>query len=474
MSDPNAALTAAGFRAGLDACIRCGLCLPACPTYEVSRTEMEGPRGRIALMRAAADGRVGVGGAFREHLDSCLGCRSCETACPSGVGYGDLLEQAREATLSERPRSRTEDFARWLGLRQLLPHRRRLRLLATLARAARATGLIRLAEMDAAPDWLRRPVALLPAFDGERGEPSTDRPAPAIGEQRGTVALFRGCVQDAFLPAVNAATVRVLQRNGYEVHFPAGETCCGAAALHMGEKELARELARHNLEAFESSGERPPGGGRTQRPPGGGRTQRPPGGGQAIRPPGGGQAIHYDAIVSNAGGCGAMLKEYPRLLAEVGRRTRAFAGKVYDVSEFLADRLHVPPDTAIAGRATYADSCHLRHAQKVASAPRELLRRIPGLEVVELARPDFCCGSAGVYNLLRPDDADRVLEVKMEDVRATGADLIVTTNPGCQLQLAAGVRRAGLNARVVHLVELLDRAYGRPGGAQTEPGAPAQ
>ncbi len=169
-----------------------------------------------------------------------------------------------------------------------------------------------------------------------------------------------------------------------------------------------------------------------------------------------------------------MLKEYPRLLAEVGRRTRAFAGKVYDVSEFLADRLHVPPDTAIAGRATYADSCHLRHAQKVASAPRELLRRIPGLEVVELARPDFCCGSAGVYNLLRPDDADRVLEVKMEDVRATGADLIVTTNPGCQLQLAAGVRRAGLNARVVHLVELLDRAYGRPGGAQTEPGAPAQ
>ncbi len=424
LSNPSIALASPDFRAGLDTCIRCGLCLPSCPTYEVSRTEMEGPRGRIALMRAAADGRVGAGGALREHLGSCLGCRSCETACPSGVRYGALLGQAREAIEAERPKSGAERFARWLCLRQLLPRRGRLRMLAGLTRAARALGLPRLARMG--PGWLRRAVALLPPAAGERLEGRGVR--ADVPERRGTVAFFRGCVQDAFLPSVNAATVRVLERNGYEVHSLESETCCGAAALHLGEVELARELARRNLDAFDPE--------------------------------------RYDAIVSNAGGCGAMLKGYPRLLAHGAGgdawdpRAEPFAAKVRDVSELLAENLGAPPNVAVSGRATYVDSCHLRHAQKITAAPRELLRRIPGLELVELSRPDFCCGSAGVYNLLRPDDAGRVLDVKMEDVRATGAGLIVTTNPGCQLQLAAGVRRAGLDARVVHLVELLDLAYG--------------
>ncbi len=438
MSDPRSVLSSPDFRARLDECIRCGLCLPACPTYEVARTEMEAPRGRIALMRAAADGRVDAGGAFREHLDSCLGCRSCETACPSGVRYGALLERAREAIEAERPRSRFERFARWLALRQLLPHRRRLRALASLARAAQALGLIGLARKELLPvtpkggkrNLLRRAVALAPPLDG--GRPADRRPAPALGEKRGTVALFRGCVQDAFLGRVNAATVRVLQRNGFEVHFPAGETCCGAAALHLGETELARELARRNVEAFDA-GDCHPEGGRAE----------------------------YLALVSNAGGCGALLKEYPRLLegvaeSEAGR----FAAKVRDAGEFLAENLHVAPDAVVAGRATYADSCHLRHAQGVAAAPRELLARVPGLELVELERPEHCCGSAGVYNLVRPEDADRVLDLKMKDVAATGAGVVVVTNPGCQLQLEAGVRRAGLDAEVLHLMELLDRAYG--------------
>ncbi len=424
MSAPSNVLKSAGFRAGLDACIRCGLCLPACPTYEVSRTEMEGPRGRLTLMRAAADGRVGVGGAFREHLDSCLGCRSCETACPSGVRYGSLLEQAREAIEAERPKSRLERFMRWLCLRQLLPHRGRLRMLARLARVARVLGLNRLARSTLAPGWLRRATALLPPADTE---PAGTRRAPTPDTRRGKVALFRGCVQDAFLPSVNAATIRLLERAGYEVDVLEGETCCGAAALHLGETELARELARRNLEAFDPN--------------------------------------QYDAIVSNAGGCGAMLKEYSHLLAygddgdAWDPRAEPFAHKVRDVSELLADHLPVPPGGATSRRVTYVDSCHLRHGQKVAAAPRELLRRIPGLTFVEQPRPDFCCGSAGVYNLLRPDDADRVLDVKMTDVGATGAEVIVTTNPGCQLQMAAGVRRAGLEARVMHLVELLDQAY---------------
>ncbi len=419
MTTPISPLANADFRARLDACIRCGLCLPACPTYEVARTEMEGPRGRVALMRAAADGRIGAGGAFREHLDSCLGCRSCETACPSGVRYGSLLEVAREAIERERPKSTLERLARWLTLRQLLPHPRRLRALATMARAAGALGLIRLAATTSA--GARRLAELLPAAPGERRDGR--RPAPARGEKLGAVALFRGCVQDAFLPGVNAATVRVLQRNGYEVRFVADETCCGAAAAHLGETELARELARRNADAFacETAG----------------------------------------AVVSNAGGCGAMLKQYPELLAEVGGKATAFAGKVRDASELLADGLRAPA-VAIEARVAYVDSCHLRHAQKVTSQPRELLRQIPGLELVELERPDFCCGSAGVYNLTRPDEADRMLDLKMAEVRASSAEIVVASNPGCQLQLAAGVRRAGLDVEVLHLMELLDRAYGGP------------
>ena len=420
-------LGSSGFREQLDQCVQCGLCLPACPTYEVFRTEMEAPRGRIALMSAAADGRIGLDGAFRRHIDLCLGCRSCETACPSGVRYGSLLEQAREAIEAQRVKSSFERLARWLALRQLLPHRRRLRWLARALRVVQALGGTRLAgKLSFLPTWVRRSAALLPALGKIR---RTDRrPAPALGAERGTVALFRGCVQDAFLGGVNAATVRVLQRNGYEVHFPAGQTCCGAAALHLGETGIARELARRNVRAFDSGS--------------------------------------YDAVVTNAGGCGALLREYAELLGADSAPTRRFVARVQDVSELLAGRLVVPEGTAPEGtvptRATYVDSCHLRHAQRVVDAPRDLLRQVPGLELVELQRPDFCCGSAGVYNLTQPEAAERVLDLKMEDVRATGARMIVTTNPGCQMQLAYGVARDGLDAEVLHLMELLDRAYGPP------------
>lgn len=412
-------------RERLSQCIHCGLCLPACPTYEVFRTEMDGPRGRIALMRAVAEGRIGIEGAFEEHIDRCLGCRACETACPSGVEYGALLDSAQETLAVQRTPSMPARLGRWLALRQALPHRRRLRRLSLLLRSLEVLGVMRLESVAWLPAPWRRMIALWPRGQSNTAVGEDRGPAPAFGEKRGTVAFFRGCVQDALFPQVNAATVRVLQRNGFEVHFPPGQTCCGAAAHHLGEGDLARDLARRNIAAFASG--------------------------------------TYDAILNNAGGCGAQLKSIEGLVAdepEMAAAAHAFAAKVRDVCEFLAENLHTPPMERVGVRATYADSCHLRHAQGVVSAPRALLGRIPGLELVELERADACCGSAGVYNILHPDTADQVLDAKLADVDGTGANVVVTTNTGCQLQYLYGMRKAGLEMRVAHVVELLDQAYG--------------
>ena len=247
------------------------------------------------------------------------------------------------------------------------------------------------------------------------------------------MAFFHGCVQDAFLASVNAATIRVLQRNGYQVHFPMRQTCCGAAQLHLGEEALARDLARQNIDAFEPSPVH-----------------------------GGGQGGDYDAIVSNAGGCGAVLQEYARLLQDdpgYAEKATRFATKHKDISEFLVEHLNVLPRGKVNVRATYVDSCHLRNVQKVIRQPRELLRTIPGLELVELKQPDRCCGSAGVYNIVQAETANAPLDAKMADIEAIGVNTIVTTNTGCYLQLLNDVRRKKLNARVVHLVELLDQSY---------------
>lgn len=407
----------------LDQCIHCGLCLPACPTYAISRTEMEGPRGRIALMRAAAEGEIGVGGAFQTHLELCLGCRACETACPSGVQYGTLFEAARQSIEADRKPSAMERLGRWLSLRQILPYRGRLRGLARLLRLAQGLSLFRLAaRLNFLPSRWRMMAGLLPPLS--LNFPDYSRPAPAIGVKRGKVAFFPGCVQDAFLAGVNAATVRVLQRNGYEVHFPEQFTCCGAAALHLGEAELARHLARQNIEAIDPDG--------------------------------------VEAIINNAGGCGATLKEYGHLLQDdptYAGKAQQVVAKVQDISEFLAGHLHEPPTGRIEARVTYADSCHLRHGQRVVAHPRRLLQQIPGLTLVELRQPDRCCGSAGVYNILQSDSADQILAAKLDDIRQSGAAIVATTNPGCQMQLLYGVKKAGLQVEVVHLVELLERAY---------------
>ncbi|MEZ4866816.1 MAG: heterodisulfide reductase-related iron-sulfur binding cluster [Caldilineaceae bacterium] len=416
-------LTSPEVRSLLNQCVHCGLCLPACPTYAIYHTEMDGPRGRIQLIQAAADGRIDTSGAFQEHIELCLGCRACETACPSGVHYGLLFETARAAIAEQQPQSGGERLLRRLTLHQLLPYRRRLRLMARLLRLYQGLGLSTLVRKGKfLPQGLQAMEALLPPLSGTNVD---DRqPAPAMGEKRGDVALLLGCVQDALLGHVNAATVRVLQRNGYEVHFPAGQSCCGAAPLHVGEGELARTLARRNIDAF-------------------------------------GQ-LNYMAIINNAGGCGATLKEYAHLLADdptYAEKARAFVAKVQDISEFLAAYLHTPPTGAVNKRVTYVDSCHLRHGQRVVREPRQLLNAIPGLMLVELQRPDLCCGSAGVYNITQAETANQVLDTKLADIQQTEAEIIVTSNTGCHMQMLYGARKAGLNAEVVHLVELLDRSY---------------
>ncbi len=356
------ALAGDEIRGLMSQCIHCGLCLPACPTYSVFHTEMDSPRGRIALIAAAADGRIDLDGAFQEHLELCLGCRACETACPSGVQYGALYEAARTAIEDNRTETgkigNVERSIRWLALRQLMPHSGRLRLLARSMWLYQASGLQRVMRgMKLLPTGLANMETLLPPVPDEY--PDYSQPAPAVGEKRGTVAMLYGCVQDAFLAGVNAATVRVLQRNGYEVHFPPLQTCCGAAQLHVGEHKLAQELAKRNIDACREG--------------------------------------EYVAIISNAGGCGAILKQYDHLLADdplYGPWAKEFVDKLQDISQFLADHLHNPPTGALPQRVTYVESCHLRHAQKVVRQPRQLLNAIPGLELVELQQPEMCCGSA--------------------------------------------------------------------------------
>lgn len=413
------------YQSLLTQCVHCGLCLPACPTYRIFHTEMDGPRGRIQLMTAAAEGRIELGGAFQEHLDLCLGCRACETACPSGVQYGLLLEGARQAIAEEEPQSRSERLIRWVALHQLLPRQERLRLMARGLWIVQKLGIDALAKrLGLIPKALEGMAELLPPL--KLNQVAMDRPAPALGEKRGDVALLYGCIQDAFLSGVNAATVRVLQRNGYEVHFPHGQSCCGAAGLHMGEVEEAKRLARRNIDACSDR--------------------------------------DYVAIISNAGGCGATLKEYAHLLHDdpaYAQKAEDFVAKLNDISEFLADHLHVLPQNPINQRVTYVESCHLRHGQKVIQQPRTLLKQIPGLTFVELQFPDRCCGSAGVYNITQPETANQVLDAKLADVQQTGAEIVVTSNTGCHMQMIYGVRKAGLKASVVHLVELLDEAYGR-------------
>lgn len=418
------------YRAELQRCIHCGLCLQACPTYMLLGHEADSPRGRLRLLQAADQGLIDItrhGPSFHRHLDLCLECRACEIECPSGVQYGTLLETARQTLPAAARPGMAHRFLKWFGLRNALPFPGRLRLLARLLWIYQVAGLQYLIRrLRLLPARLAAMEELLPHLGWNTGW--RKRQWPAMGNPRGRVAFFTGCVQDAFLPEVNRATVQFLQRLGFEVHVPAGQTCCGAAHTHSGDSDAALGLARRNIEAF-SRGE-------------------------------------YLAIISNAGGCGTMLKhEYPRLLENdpiYGERARAFAQKVKDIHEFVVEQGGYEPRFPVGVTATYAESCHLRNVMRVTDPPRRLLRETPGLDFVPLGG-DYCCGSAGTYNLLHPEIADELLSLKVKSIAETGADVVAVSNTGCHLQLIRGLRNAGLKTRVVHTIQILNTACTGPG-----------
>ncbi len=402
---------AAPFLAPALGCVHCGLCLQACPTYDVLGLETDSPRGRIYLMRALAEGRVNDVAAIRPHLDQCLDCRACESACPSGVRYGEILETARSEIERQQPRRGLIAALRRFALRHVVAHQGRLRLVFALGRLAQSLGLVQLAF------WLRlvprHMQRLLPPIPPAAARAPLRGVFEPQGPCRGTVGLFTGCVMEQLFGRINTITKDLLVANGFRVLVPADQACCGALLVHDGQMAAAKPLAARNLQAFTT----------------------------------------VDWIVNNSAGCGCALKEYGHLLGteaalDFGRRCR-------DISELLAEHglLRQPPP--FAHKVAYDDPCHLCHGQRVRKQPRELLAMVPGLQLVPHPSAEDCCGSAGIYNLNQPQLAARIGRTKAERLVATGAEVIATGNPGCMLQIRAHLQALGATQRVVHPVELL-------------------
>ena len=396
----------------LRSCVHCGICLPQCPTYRVLGQEMDSPRGRLYLMRAAAEGRLELTETFEHHLDLCLGCRACETACPSGVPFGSLLE----ATRAQFHRRAPKDSALSRLIFAVFPEPTRLGALLRPLRLYRRSGLQALVRRTG---LLRRlpELAAMDALLGDVPEPiALPRRVAARGPARGRVGLLLGCVQRHLHPHVHRDTARLLSLAGWDVVIPPEQGCCGALELHAGRLDATRARARALAAAFPRD---------------------------------------LDFVVTNAAGCGSAMKEYGHWLPDDPEVVR-LAGRTRDVTELLVDAELALGRLEIT--ATYHDACHLAHGQRIRREPRALLARIPGLRLVELAESELCCGSAGIYNLLEPDMADRLLERKIERIAETGARVVVTANPGCLLQIAKGARARGLDLEILHPVELLARA----------------
>ncbi|MDB5079449.1 MAG: hypothetical protein JWP00_1373 [Chloroflexi bacterium] len=432
-------------------CIHCGLCLQNCPTYRETGMETESPRGRLYLMRAFAEGTIEADNPnLHKHLDLCLQCRACETACPSGVRYGHLIEKTLDELnhrpeVEEKRRTPAQKAIRWLVFRQLFPKPRNMRFFGLASRLYQQSGLQSLTRRAGLLRWpVWKKLGLGKIGDLELMMPKISQPiftapeselVPARTEQRYRVALFSGCIMSVALAQVNEATVRVLTRNYSDVVIPNTQSCCGALNVHNGDRDYGQEMARRNIEAFEKAEAR---------------------------------FGKLDAIIINAAGCGSTLKEYGELLANdpvYHERAERFARKVKDISEYLVGIKFNRDFGRLETTVTYQDACHLIHAQRIQKPPRVLLNAVPGLKLIEMRDSDKCCGSAGIYNVTQYDMSMKILDHKMERVAETGAGCVVSGNPGCHIQLQLGVRRSGINetrdepVEVVHLVQLLDQAY---------------
>ncbi len=411
----------------LKECVHCGLCLDYCPTYRVLGHEADSPRGRIYQVRQVYEGKVSADDPdFRQHIYACLDCRACQTACPSGVQYGAIIEAAR--AISEPPNASERTIGKTIlgsvftrkPLLDLAGFGLRFYQRSGLQRVLRAIGALRLL-----PPRLKEMEAMLGPTQGGLRRWTAPRVTAAEGMARYRVGFIEGCIMPQFFSDTNAATVRVLAANGCVVYSPPRQGCCGALQMHTGDRPTARSLARRNIDAFEPLG--------------------------------------LDAIIINAAGCGSTLKEYGHLLSDdpaYAARAAAFAARVKDVSEFLASIDLVPPTVPVPMRVTYQDACHLVHGQGIRNQPRALLRQIPGLELIEMKDSDVCCGSAGIYNLTHYDISVELLDQKMANLLATGAEAVVAPNPGCSMQLAFGARRARVELQQLHVVDLLARSYG--------------
>jgi glycolate oxidase iron-sulfur subunit len=405
----------------IDQCVHCGFCLPVCPTYVLWNEEMDSPRGRIYLMKLAADGKSDMNPHWVSHFDSCLGCMACMTACPSGVDYGKLIEATRAQIERNHHRSIAEKlYRRFIFSVFTRPDRLRMLRLPLLAyqksgaqALLRRTGLLNLL-----PKKVRAMEALMPQLCASEFIPSV---TPAQSSQRRRVGLLLGCVQREFFPQVNAATVRVLAAEGCEVVAPQDQPCCGALLVHAGEEASAVVLARKTIDAFESA--------------------------------------NVDTIITNAAGCGSNVKEYGHLLRDdpqYAARAKAFSSKCKDVTEFLARLQPRAQRNPLKLRVAYHDACHLQHAQGIRLQPRSLLANIPGIELVEIPESAVCCGSAGIYNLVQPDAANALGDRKAQLIAPLNVDVIATGNPGCLLQLQSALARSGRKIPVVHTIQLLD------------------
>ena len=405
------------YQGSLD-CVHCGMCLSSCPTYLATGRENSSPRGRIYLMRGVAEGRIALGDVVEEESYLCLGCLACETACPSGVPYGSMLEQTRSAVTKAGLHQGGSVFLEKFLLRSIVPRQRRLRFFVSLLGWIQRLGLDRMV-LPLLPESLRRAHSLMPEVPRSRERLPLPEFVAAQGERRGRVALFTGCIMSEIFGQIHRDTLSVLSHNGFDVVVPRNQICCGALQAHAGDLEFAQGLAKHNADLFSE--------------------------------------MEIDALVVNSAGCGSAMRQAGEWL---GERGDMYASRVRDVSEFLDEVGLRPPTVSVKTRVCYDDPCHLVHGQGVSEAPRALLRQVPELEILEHTDAFHCCGAAGTYNLTHPEMSAQVLARKIDSLEVAGPDVIATGNPGCIMQLRSGLKERNLDIAVVHPIELLAASYG--------------